>query len=211
MTVFLAGLAFGAAGSLHCLLMCGPLLSIVAPNGWRAAVHHGSRIATYVVFGLAAGLVGAGGGFLGLGRWLAWIAAAGLIAGAARAWFGRSVTGIFASPHAARLISRLRGASRRYPRATPMILGATNGLLPCGVVYAAAMAAVGLGTVTGAVLFMLGFGTGTCALLVPAGAIQPGIRKRLSPRLHQLIPVGLLGLAALLILRGWTGLVAHAH
>ena len=57
-------------------------------------------------------------------------------------------------------------SSAAHPVAARFLAGGANGLLPCGLVYAAAIAAAGLGTVSGAVVFMTGFGLGTMPMLI---------------------------------------------
>jgi sulfite exporter TauE/SafE len=73
--------------------------------------------------------------------------------------------------------------TRRHPRYGYLALGAVNGLLPCGLVYAAIAAAAASGTIASAVTFMAGFGAGTVPLLfavtLSAGSVPAAVRRRL--------------------------------
>ena len=56
--------------------------------------------------------------------------------------------------------------ARRNQRAGYLALGLANGLLPCGLVYAALAVATAAGDIIHAVLFMVGFGLGTVPALL---------------------------------------------
>jgi sulfite exporter TauE/SafE len=76
-----------------------------------------------------------------------------------------------------------------------------NGLVPCGLVYAAALAAAGWGTFAGAWATMLGFGLGTLPALAVVSLSPAALPQRLRPALQRLAPAVLLLAAALLLLR----------
>jgi sulfite exporter TauE/SafE len=213
MTSVLAGLVLGVAGGAHCAAMCGPLVAAVAPRGWRAAVHHGSRTLTYVLLGAVAGLAGTGAATLGLGRAVSWLAAAALLTQAIAPFAG-------SRPHrrarvvqaVVDLVARARGVAQRRPIAGAVLLGAMNGLLPCGLVYSATVASLGLGSAAAGAALMAGFAGGTTVILAPAGAIWARVARRLPGPAARLAPVALAAVAILLILRGWnTASVAHLH
>jgi len=82
------------------------------------------------------------------------------------------------------------------------LLGTLNGLLPCGLVYAALAGAAAQGAVGNSIIYMAIFGAGTLPVMLAAslsGKIFP-IALRL--KLRRLIPAGICVLAGLLILRG---------
>ena len=98
-----------------------------------------------------------------------------------------------------RLIIRLW---RQPGRHGYLLLGMSNGLLPCGMVYLAVAGAVSLPQVSDSVAFMLFFGAGTLPMLLLIGyagrLMSPGTRyymKKATPYM-----VALMGV--LLILRG---------
>ena len=91
-----------------------------------------------------------------------------LLAGAAGAFHKR-----LAAPVARSFADRDQPRLRRgpalaavHPISGSLASGAANGLLPCGLVYAAVAAATGLGDAGDAALLMTGFGLGTTPALV---------------------------------------------
>ena len=81
------------------------------------------------------------------------------------------------------LIGRFRGLLARNLRRTApealFLTGALNGLLPCGLVYAAAIGSTATGSLSTGVAFMVLFGLGTWPALV---ALRPGLRATLKRR-----------------------------
>lgn len=200
-------LALGLLGSLHCAAMCGPLqLALPVPPGGPGRMLGGrllyqlGRIATYCLLGIVAGLAGKSLVLAGLQRWLSIALGAAILAG-----FFLSKKAAVSAP-VVRLVMRLKSAmsvqlQQRSLRSLAL-LGALNGLLPCGLVYAAMAGAVARGTVASGILFMAAFGLGTTPTLLAlslSGKILP-VTWRL--KLRAAIPLGVCALAALLILRG---------
>ena len=200
MIAFAAGLLLGVSGSVHCAAMCGPLVAVAdgaATRGergssrWRGrAMYHGGRMGVYALLGAAAGASGAAIEGRGFGRGLAIAAGLALVvqacvaAGAARG-VAYSGLGTAASSRLAGAVSRAAGWLRRHGLARPPVMGALNGLLPCGLVYAALIAASGTGGVSAAVSLMVGFGLGTLPALLGVGVVSalaaarggPGVRR----------------------------------
>jgi uncharacterized protein len=193
MTTVLAGLALGIAGSAHCAAMCGPVLLVLtrgASSSSRTArraalVYHTFRITMYVLLAIPAGYAGRALAAQGFGRALAIIAGVGLLAMAAglgeHAWL-RPMSRAW-SAAVARVGVRAATLARSHPQAGYAVLGMVNGLVPCGLVYAAATTAAALGTVPASLLFMAGFGLGTVpallGLTVAAVSIPPQFRRHL--------------------------------
>jgi sulfite exporter TauE/SafE len=221
MTAFLAGLAFGVAGSGHCAAMCGPLVLTFgrrrsAPSQWAQAQHallyQAGRVLTYLALAVPAGLAGQALMVHGLGRALA--LAAGILllfaaAGSARI-LGRLASGC------AGLVARVAGPAHRWaaarPVAGPLLTGALNGLLPCGLVYAAVAMAAATGDLGDALLVMSGFGVGTTPVLLAISLWSAALPLTLRARLRHLTPVVLALTAVLLIARGlMTGGGGVAH
>ena len=196
----------GFVGSLHCAGMCGPLVLLTPHVGKSTAgfiasrlVYHAGRLAVYGAIGAAMGLAGHTFTMAGLQRWVALAAGLGLILGlliAARcnlkapAW--RTV--VWLKTTFAVLLKQ-----RTY--ASVFLLGAINGLLPCGLVYAAAAGAAATATVLGAFQFMIIFGLATMPMLLGIGFAGRRLRTWMGPRVQHLIPASIMFVAALLILR----------
>ena len=219
MTALLAGLAFGIAGSGHCAAMCGPLVLLANPrsaglgSGSRAprralAVHatlyHAGRLGTYLALGLLAGAAGTVLARLGLGRALAIVAGAALVLQALTAT--RAVSGRLASHRLGSLVTRALGRAGAWMRAHrvggPLVFGALNGLLPCGLLYAALTAAVGVGDLGQALVFMAAFAAGTTPVLAVLGIAGGAFTARVPVVVRRAAPVALAVVGVLLIMRG---------
>ncbi len=200
----------GAAGSAHCIGMCGPIaLAVPSPgNGWRARmmstlILNGGRVSTYAFLGALFGAFGSGLRLAGLQQSVSIIAGAVLllsviVPGLLERW---SPTGRLTL-----LIGRLRGMlARNLKRTAPEALfftGALNGLLPCGLVYAAAIGAATMGTMPYGALFMVLFGLGTLPALIGLRMSGSMIGTPARALLRKASPVLVSALAVLMILRG---------
>ena len=208
--LWLSALVLGGAGSAHCIGMCGPIALAVPSSGpgpgaraMSTVLLNGGRLFTYASLGLAFGAFGQGLRLAGLQQSVS--IAAGvllLIAALIPSLLERNV----AQGHIALWLSRLRGKMARHLRRnSPEAIwtsGVLNGLLPCGLVYTAALGAATTGSATDGAVLMLLFGAGTIPALVAVrlgGALLStgwrGKLRRLSP-----VVIGAMGL--LLILRG---------
>lgn len=197
----------GLAGSLHCAVMCGPLVVALAkarPSASRrlapGAVYHSARVATYALLGLALGFAGqlvALGGFqraLSVGLGIVLIAA--LFAPARLPLTGLVWQGI------TRLKGGLGRAARQDTLAWQAGLGALNGLLPCGLVYAAAAGAAATGGALAGAAYMALFGLGTWPLMLWVSYAGERLPLPSGLRSTHVTRGAMLLLAALLILRG---------
>jgi uncharacterized protein len=179
MTELVAGFALGLAGSGHCALMCGPLMLALhrgsgSAAGSAFAYHQMGRVVVYVIAGALAGSAGHAAGLAGFGRAVAVSTGAVLILGAVpragapgltriTAAFGRRLSGLTS------MVTRRLGHRRRLHA---FALGAVNGLLPCGMTYAALASATALGSAAHAMLFMAGFGLGALPALAAWQAVR---------------------------------------
>jgi uncharacterized protein len=147
-----------------------------APAGRRAIsrfvvvptlVYHGARIAVYAALGA---IVGAVGSLLGLAGSVTTVGAiVGIVLGLAVLAMGLGYAGFlpgFARERGARWWGKVAGwALRRPGPAGAAVLGALNGLLPCGLVYGALLVAASTGSAPGGALCMLVFGAATLPAL----------------------------------------------
>lgn len=200
-----SALTLGFVGSLHCAGMCGPL-AIAVPvvgSGRRARlvsrlVYNAGRIATYGLLGIVAGALGETVALAGFQRWVSVVAGSLIIAGLlvslrwnTDGWIGTAIVKL------KRLFAQ---ALQRRTHGANLSLGLLNGLLPCGLVYVAAAAAVGTGHLTSGPLFMLVFGLGTLPMMLGLGLSFSGIRAL--GRWRHLVPASVAMVGVLLILRG---------
>lgn len=213
MTFLVTGFVLGVVGSAHCVGMCGPLVLTIGrikarpsrrAHAQYSLLYHAGRMLTYVALAMPAGLAGQALALNGFGRVLAVVAGLLLLAGAvggcgARlpAWLGSM--GTAAATRACAAANSWRGA---HPVAGPVAAGAANGLVPCGLVYAAVTAAAATGSAVDALALMIGFGLGTVPALVALSWSRTLLPLALRARLRQLTPVVLALTAALLLVRG---------
>ncbi len=223
-TTLPAVVAFGLLGSLaHCVGMCGGVVSVLGRAGVRTAgerlAAHAGRVSTYTLLGALAGALGQALLTAARARWaqglLALLLGLGLLYGAL------AVAGLV--PPVERSLSplsRLWQGRMRQAMASPRrglvrawLLGAVWGLLPCGFVYTALLAAAASATPAGGGLTLLAFGLGT----LPALEGTRLLVGRFTQGRHQVTrwaSSGVLGLLALqMTMRGlaaW-GLVAHGR
>lgn len=227
--IALGGLVLGAAGSGHCAAMCGPLVALSHPRGDDAAarhlvrhavLYHAGRIVTYASLGGVIGLTGSVLAGAGLGRALAFAAAAAVLVQAAVAWRAfRGGSHSKAGAFVTRAIGRSGVWMRRHRLAGPAAFGALTGLLPCGLVYAALTAAAGFGHPGDSALFMVAFGLGTVPMLATVGLFAGRAERWAPPRLKKIAPLALAAIALLLVMRGVGGghpqhtaaTTSHAH
>lgn len=203
----LGGLLLGLAGSLHCIGMCGPLVLILPFNAqtkisgfFQSFIYHLGRVFVYVILGLLFGLVfqivdlkyfeqyfSLGIGVLFLILW-----------SKEKFFSHKAKTGGFYQ-----FVLTLFGKAMRLKSAFGMFLaGMLNGLLPCGLVYGALLAAFGTGTTWGAMQFMLGFGLATIPAMLFVFFAKSLVSLKLRQRLSQLLPWWLLILGIMFLLRG---------
>jgi hypothetical protein len=163
----------GVTGSVHCLLMCGPLACAAlpeerGPGRWRALLsYQGGRVGAYALTG---GLLGAlGGGVtraiaLSVQPYLPWLMAGALVASALE--LGKRLRPVPG-------LSRLAGALMRWGakfsstgRAGAM--GAVTPLLPCGLLFGVYAAALASSSLLGGALLMGAFALGSVPVLLGA-------------------------------------------
>ncbi|MES1225355.1 MAG: sulfite exporter TauE/SafE family protein, partial [Bacteroidota bacterium] len=145
-STLIAGFVLGAAGSLHCIGMCGPL-SLALPTYHLSKggkfisllTYQFGRIITYSLFGLLFGLAGRTIFIAGFQRGFSIIAGAVILTAACLYFIQKHTsrfsffTGFYSSVQktAAKILRTGKGLSGF------LLLGMINGLLPCGMVYIA--------------------------------------------------------------------------
>ena len=177
-----AAFLLGLAGSLHCVLMCGPLMLILDSSKKTAflkhhLIYHSGRLLMYLLLGFAASMVGMGFTLAGAHQVLA-IALGVLVV----------LVGLgqllhqqrrFKIPSLDQFSELLLRKYNRLKSPNVFIKGAVNGLLPCGLVYVALAGAVMTKSAVEGVFYMLAFGLGTTPLLlfiIFFGPLQQKIR-----------------------------------
>lgn len=205
--VFLVGLA----GSVHCIGMCGGIVSafsaapgtratfpvavitraapVAAESLLRVAAYNTGRLGSYASAGaLAGGLAGGAGTLAGLAAWQVggyWLANLVLVL------LGLYLTGAWPALAGVEQLGqglwrKLRPLmGRLLPLDTPLkmlALGALWGWLPCGMVYSVLLTATLAGSAAGGAAVMLAFGLGTLPMLLGLGLAGANLRARLQQR-----------------------------
>jgi sulfite exporter TauE/SafE len=199
-TTLAAAFVLGVAGSAHCAGMCGPLV-LLARRG--RLLHQTGRLATYITLGVLAGVSGGVAGGTGYAQAFSISMGLALLLGALgiRATMAPGAR----EPRASRLVTVMQRVAvwrRRHDAAGALLFGALNGLLPCGLVYAALVGAAGLGHPASAAAFMAAFWAGSLPALV-AVTWSADVVRRIGPsRLRRAMPVAMALVGVLLIARG---------
>lgn len=200
----------GSAG--HCVGMCSPFVLLVAKNygeprrsplvaqAWYAA----GRISTYAMLGAIAGALGSvveiAGRLIGLQKMAAAAAGVALIVTAILSLTDRgSVEGAIHGGWFNRMMSVVR---TRFP-GHPLVFGLFLGLLPCGLLYTAVVAAVARGSALDGAIALTAFGAGTMPTLFGVAMANQLLARR--PLLNRGAQLFVLVMGAWFL---WTGLAA---
>lgn len=169
-------LLLGLLGSAaHCVGMCSPFVMIVSrqyagptgrfSNAGAQLWYHAGRIVTYALLGAAAATLGhavnLAGELVGVQRAAAAIAGAALVAFALAALFGAGQSG-----HGGEMFARLARLVKGRIPPHPLLIGLFLGLLPCGLLYTAVIAASPRGGPLDGAVAMAAFGAATAPALL---------------------------------------------
>ncbi len=205
--IFLIGLL----GGVHCVGMCGGIVSAfavatprrqfpvavttmggvpaaVADSGARVLAFNAGRIGSYMAAGGFAGLVGSVPALINVAAvqtaayWLANLMLVALGLTLMNAWHGLTRIEAIGRIGWRRVQPLMR---RLLPVQTPLqalALGALWGWVPCGMVYSVLMTALLTGSATQGALVMLAFGLGTLPLLFTMGVAGTSVQPWLQRR-----------------------------
>jgi len=198
-----SALVAGFVGSLHCIGMCGGFAIACGGRARDTFLWHAGRTATYAILG---GLAGAFGSLIPGPGWVV-----GVFSGILIAWFAAGLAGLVPEPHVS--IPGVKHLATNLATRTNMAarfgFGMANGLLPCGLVYAALAIPVAAGDPVVGALAMAAFGFGTAPALT---AVALGLRKVVmrDMRLRRVLAAGVF-LAAMWSIWARTGVVGNRH
>jgi hypothetical protein len=219
--------AFGFIGSLHCLQMCGPIVltySVAANTGAARRsllglhlAYNAGRTLTYMLLGTVAGLAGGAMGWVGRLAGIENVAAiaagiAMVLTGIALLGYGLEIKGFrgFALPQ--RLLRPVGKLISSPSAQSKFFMGLLMGFLPCGMVYAALMQAIGVASPLGGALTLMGFGLGTSVALIAVGLGSSAATRKLARWGTTISAITVLVMGVLLIARGaLAGPVMHHH
>jgi len=201
----------GLISSLHCIGMCGPIalmLPVDRNNPEKKALqvltYHLGRISAYTSIGLVFGLLGRAFYLAGFQQHLSLFAGCAMIAIAivperilARYNFSKPIF---------KFISRIKtslGKRFRNPSFSSLYtIGLLNGLLPCGMVYAAVFGALAMSNMALGIGYMALFGLGTVPLMSSIVYFQGFISEPVKNKIQKIIPYAIGCIGILFVLRG---------
>lgn len=200
--------SLGLLGSLHCAVMCGPIMLSLPlekksyfKSAFQLFIYQTGRILIYTVLGILAGMIGSSITVFASQETLSLLVGSLLIVFTLLHFSGKYATSL--SRFQAKLIapiSKLMGKVYALPM-WGFYAGMLNGLIPCGMVYLALATALNSASVLDAGSFMLLFGLGTCPLMfmISLGGVYLKRYIRFNP--NKLVPWFMLFIGALFILR----------
>lgn len=217
-----ASFAIGFLGSLHCVGMCGGLvtaMTMTRSHTWWPGViaYQFGRITTYTALGLIAGLIGS------LFAQDGWLSEAqnvlSIFAGVLIIILALHIAGWLPDPFSrlSTRISNLTGLSRWVNAAATQdttgpwySVGILNGLLPCGLVYAGLGLSLTAHASWQGAAAMFSFGLGTVPAMMAVPALMRAVTPAMRGRILKLGAILLVLIGAFTIVRG-TAIGQHDH
>ncbi len=206
----------GLTGGIHCIGMCGGIvtaLSMSGGGGWLSGMvlYHFGRTTTYSLLGLAAGLLGSlitqRGSFAGIQSGIS--IAAGVVMIIFALQMGGWITEKFGPLSRISIPSRLLGRAAGGSVLPWGLVGLANGLLPCGMVYAALALALKQTTPLMGAVVMLSFGVGTIPAMTGFSLIIGRLKGSLRGKFLKVAAALLVIFGLFTMARGFT--VVHHH
>jgi sulfite exporter TauE/SafE len=204
-------LLFGLISSLHCIGMCGPIAMILpvsrnnpAKKVVQILLYHTGRLTSYATLGFLFGLLGKGLYLAGIQQQISIVVGIVMIIIAivpdkvfARYNFSRPIYNV---------ISKIKASlGNQFKRKSPdalFTIGLFNGLLPCGLVYAALFGAIAMQNVGLSMLYMLLYGTGTIPLMSAVVYVSNFLSFPFRNKLQKIVPLVTVVIGILFVLRG---------
>jgi hypothetical protein len=199
MELWWAALALGLASSLHCTVMCGPLVALVSGRtALDKFLYHSGRALVYILMGLLFGFVGRSLILAGVQNHLSVLA--GLLVILLVIVPERYYLSAQWSNSLLQMKQRLVQQASTGGYSKRWLYGIANGLIPCPMVYVALTLALSTGGVGEGMGLMALFGLGTIPLLVFSAHVVSSLPKL--PILVRLKPALVVMLGVWLLIRG---------
>lgn len=197
-------LLLGLGGSLHCAAMCGPLVFSVQ-NSWgirgvngSLLMYHGGRILGYVLLGFAFSFIKTPLYLFNLQQYISLLSGILLLLFV----FKNHVPGIRElMAYISKKLSVAMGKQYGKKAGLPFI-GFLNGLLPCGLSYAAAAVSVAQPSLGEGLAFMVLFGAGTLPMFLASSFVGKRLQFNTLKRVQKYMNYSMVLVGLLLVLRG---------
>jgi|SRR5690606_7115338 sulfite exporter TauE/SafE len=172
MTYHYLAFFMGLFGSVHCAVMCGPLLIAINSQirlSWKGVfnkvLYQTGRILTYGMMGLFLGIIGGMATVQGWQKGLSVTVGMVLVTIGMFYLFGKNTQALTRfQTKAVQPFTKYMGRWLYKPGGS-FVAGTLNGVLPCGMVYMALASAMNADSLSNSFLFMVLFGLGTLPLL----------------------------------------------
>lgn len=207
-TAFIMGLV----GSLHCIGMCGPIalsLPYHDPQKWKTLrnvlLYNSGRVLSYCLLGILPAILGLGVQIGGFQKTTTIVLGVLMIV---FAFFSFNLNSrLWSFGPLARFkqwVQQQLGRLLKSHSLTAFLgIGLFNGLLPCGMVYAAMAGAVTQSALINSFLYMALFGLGTIPMMLALALAGNWLSWRWRRVLRSATPLFLLFFGALLLARAW--------
>lgn len=202
---------FGLISSLHCIGMCGPIAMMLpvdhknpSKKALQVLIYHMGRLTSYGILGLAFGLLGRGFYMAGIQQQLSIAVGVGMIVLAVVP--EKILANYNFSKPVYRLIAKIKSSlGAQFKRKTPdalFTIGLFNGLLPCGLVYAALFGAIAMQNVSMGIAYMILYGFGTIPMMSAVVYVSSLLSMPFRSQLQKAVPIVTVVIGVLFVLRG---------
>ena len=202
---------FGLISSLHCIGMCGPIAMMLpvdhknpSKKALQILIYHLGRLTSYGVLGLVFGLLGRGFYMAGIQQQLSIAVGVGMIVLAVVP--EKILADYNFSKPVYHLITKIKSSlGAQFKRKTPdafFTIGLFNGLLPCGLVYAALFGAIAMQNVTLGIAYMILYGLGTIPMMSAVVYVSSLLSMPFRSQLQKAVPIVTVVIGVLFVLRG---------
>ena len=208
MSNFPLAFILGLLGSLHCAVMCGPIMlslplekTSYLKSAFQLLLYQFGRILIYTLLGICVGYIGSSFTVFTSQETLSFIIGVLLVVFTLLHFSGKYATSL--GHFQAKLISplgKLMGRLYGLPL-WGFFAGMLNGLIPCGMVYLALATALNSASVKEAGTFMFLFGLGTCPLMLMVSLGGVYLKRYIKFNPNKLVPWFMLFIGTLFILR----------
>lgn len=198
----------GFLGSLHCAVMCGPIMlsmpfqkSSFLSNAIQLLMYQMGRISTYLLLGTIVGALGNSVRVFTNQETLSFVVGSLLVLFTLLHFTGRHFKQFNAvQAKLVHPIAKLMGKIYGLPF-WGFYAGILNGLIPCGMVYLALATSLNTGSTGDGASFMLLFGLGTTPLMLAISLGRVFFKKYIHFNTNKLVPWFMLFIGTIMILR----------
>lgn len=200
----------GLIGSIHCVMMCGPLMIAIPQKSesllgrtWIKVSYQAGRIITYTLLGFAIAYIGSLSSFIKNGQQIISLFTGALLIIAGLTHWIKFDKKSFYKKQQKILQPILKTIGYwLFKPGGHFVAGLLNGLLPCGMVYMALASALNAESPSGGALFMFLFGLGTLPLLLIFTIAASYGKQKLNLNFNKWLPSLFLLIGLWFVLRG---------